>query len=93
VPFADGTFDLVLTSAVLLHNPPKIAELMRAELLRVGRRWAAHNEDLDLTYNRYGYDTAAWYRARGFQLAESGPIPVDPQGPPSQFCVAHLCRS
>ena len=92
LPFADQSFDLILTSAVILHNPPEVAERIRLEILRVARRWAVHNEDLDITYNRYGYDTAAWYRDRGYYLLEAGPIPVDPAGVPSQFSVADLCR-
>jgi SAM-dependent methyltransferase len=88
LPFPDKSFDLVLTSAVLLHNPPREAESIRREVLRVARRYAAHNEDTDVTYNRYGYDTAAWYRAEGIPLAESGPIPTEPQSSSSQFCVA-----
>jgi SAM-dependent methyltransferase len=92
LPFPDASFDLVFTSAVILHNPPEVAGRIRAEVLRVARRWAAHNEDTDVTYNRFGYDTAAWYRERGVPLAECGPIPVEPGGPPSQFCVADLRR-
>jgi SAM-dependent methyltransferase len=92
LPFADQTFDLVLTSAVLLHNPPRVAEAMRHEVVRVARRWAAHNEDLDVSYNRYGYDTAEWYRSAGFALAENGPIPCEINGPPSQFCVAEMIK-
>ncbi len=90
LPFPDGAFDLVLTSAVILHNPPPAAEWIRCEVLRVGRRFTAHNEDTDVSYNRYGYDTAAWYRAEGIPLAETGPIPhtVDPSASTSQFCVA-----
>ncbi len=88
LPFADGSFDLVLTSAVILHNAPPLAELIRREVVRVARRIAVHNEDLDITYNRYGYDTAAWYRAQGIPLAEVGPIPSAPYD--SQFCVAEL---
>ena len=53
-----------------------------------GRHFAAHNEDVDVTYNRYGYDTAAWYHDRGIPLAEVGPIPSAPYE--SQFCVAEL---
>ncbi len=92
LPFADQTFDLVLTSAVILHNPPPAAEQIRREVIRVARRFAAHNEDTDESYNRYGYDTAAWYRSRGLALAESGPIPTDPEPArsSSQFCVAEL---
>jgi SAM-dependent methyltransferase len=92
LPFPDGAFDLVFTSAVILHNPPAEAEQIRREILRVARRWTAHNEDTDVTYNRFGYDTAAWYRERGHALAECGPIPVEPDGPPSQFCVAEVRR-
>jgi len=88
LPFADKTFDLVLTSAVILHNPPPVAEQMRLEVLRVSRRFAAHNEDTDVSYNRFGYDTASWYRAAGLPLAETGRIPVGPDAMHSQFCVA-----
>lgn len=88
LPFADGSFDLVLTSAVILHNPPAEAERIRREVIRVARRFAAHNEDTDVSYNRFGYDTAAWYRAAGLALAESGPIPVGDGVAHSQFCVA-----
>ncbi len=90
LPFADGCFDMVVTSAVVLHNPPAIAEKLRCEVVRVARRFAAHNEETNLSYNRYGYDTAAWYRGRGVALAECGPIPMDPDPDASQFCVADL---
>jgi len=87
LPFADGAFDMVVTSAVILHNPPEVAERIRREVIRVARRFAAHNEEMNVSYNRYGYDTAAWYRNRGFRVAESGPIPMDPDPHLSQFCV------
>lgn len=92
LPFPDRSFDLVFTSAVILHNPPEIAERIRREVVRVARRLTAHNEDTDVTYNRYGYDTAAWYRHAGLGLAEYGPIPVDPEPSPSQFCIAVMGR-
>ncbi|SIO62833.1 Methyltransferase domain-containing protein [Singulisphaera sp. GP187] len=92
LPFADHSFDLVLTSAVILHNPPPIAEQIRREVIRVSRRFAAHNEDTDFSYNRYGYDTAAWYRAAGIPLAECGPIPAELDSAPTQFCVAEPWR-
>jgi SAM-dependent methyltransferase len=90
LPFPDASFDLVFTSAVILHNPPAVAEAIRKELLRVARRFVAHNEDTDVTYNRYGYDTAAWYRSRGVPLIEARPIPTDLPPSPSQFCVAEV---
>ena len=90
LPFPDRSFDLVLTSAVILHNPPPAAELIRHEVIRVARRFAAHNEDTDVSYNRFGYDTAAWYRTNGIAVLEAGPIevPSDPDRDSSQFCVA-----
>ena len=93
LPFADGSFDLVLTSAVILHNPPTIAERIRREVVRVSRHYTAHNEDTDVSYNRFGYDTAAWYAERGIALAECGPMPAEPDSSASQFCVAELWRS
>jgi SAM-dependent methyltransferase len=88
LPFADQTFDMVVSSAVILHNPPAIADRIRQEMIRVARRFAAHNEETNLSYNRYGYDTARWYCRQGFILADSGPIPMDPDPSTSQFCVA-----
>jgi SAM-dependent methyltransferase len=90
LPFPDRSFDMVLTSAVILHNPPPAALAIRKEVLRVARRFTAHCEETDISYNRYGYDTAAWYCARGIALAESGPVPMDRDQTASQFCVAVL---
>src|SRR5208337_1949561 len=90
LPFADHSFDMVVTSAVILHNPPPAAQRIRREIVRVARRFAAHNEETSQSYNRYGYDTAAWYRGCGISLLEVGPIPVDPDPASSQFCVAQL---
>jgi hypothetical protein len=90
LPFGDRCFDLVLTSAVILHNPPPVAEAMRREIVRVARCWATHNEDIDTSYNRYGYDTAAWYRAAGIPLDLCTAIPGIADGANSQFCVARI---
>ncbi len=92
LPFPDNAFDLVLTSAVILHNEPERAQRIRKEVIRVGRQWAVHNEDTDITYNRFGYDTASWYRSIGLQVLEDRPIPVGSSAEiaRSQFCVARL---
>ncbi len=90
LPFPDDSFDMVVTSAVILHNAPEVAETIRREVVRVARRFAAHNEETSESYNRFGYDTALWYRSRGIPLAESGPIPADDDPRTSQFCVALL---
>ncbi len=92
LPFDDDSFDLVFTSAVILHNDDRAAERIRLEALRVARRLVAHNEDTNVSYNRYGYDTADWYRQHGIPLAEVTTIPVpeslDELAQHSQFCVA-----
>jgi SAM-dependent methyltransferase len=90
LPFSDGFFDMVVTSAVILHNPPEAAEQMRREVMRVARRFAAHNEETNESYNRYGYDTAAWYERHHVELMECGPIPMDSDPATSQFCVARV---
>lgn len=92
LPFPDKAFDLVFTSAVILHNPTDIADRMRREVVRVARRWIVHNEDRNVSYNRFGHDTVAWYRAEGIPLAESGTIPGIPDEADSQFCVAEPWR-
>jgi hypothetical protein len=75
---------------VILHNAPELAEQMRREVVRVSRHLTAHNEDTNISYNRYGYDTGAWYRDQQIRLLECGPIdvPDDPDREISQFCVA-----
>jgi len=97
LPFEDRSFDLILTSAVILHNPPAAADRMRCEAIRAARSWCLHNEDTNTTYNRYGYDTAEWYRTRGLKVIDAGPIPShvfalseDPaaESACSQFCLA-----
>jgi SAM-dependent methyltransferase len=88
LPFGERAFDMVVTSAVILHNPPAAAERIRSEIVRVTRRFAAHNEETGNSYNRYGYDTAAWYRALGITLLESSPIPTGSSPASTQFCVA-----
>ena len=89
LPFPDGAFDMVVTSAVILHNPPPVAECIRREVLRVSRRFAAHNEETSVSYNRYGYDTAAWYRDRGIELAE---MRADPRGSRPAILAVLRCR-
>ncbi|MBI3465837.1 MAG: class I SAM-dependent methyltransferase [Planctomycetes bacterium] len=90
LPFGDKTFDVVLTSAVLLHNSPAKAEGMRREICRVGRRLAIHNEDTNTNFSRFGYDTAAAYRGHGYRVLDCRPIPLAEQPQQTQFCVVDL---
>ena len=90
LPFADKSFDVVLTSAVLLHNPPPLAQAMRREICRVGRRLAVHNEDTNTSFSRFGYDTAATYRELGYRVLDCRPISVARDPECTQFCVVDL---
>ena len=90
LPFTDKSFDVVLTSAVILHNPPAVAESMRREICRVGRRLAVHNEDTNTSFSRFGYDTAASYRRTGYRVIECRPIPVAARPEETQFCVVDV---
>ncbi len=94
LPFADRSFDLVLTSAVILHNPPPEAERIRREVVRVvapaGRAQRGHERQLQPVRLRH----CRLVPRRGIPVLESGPIEVDldPDRDHSQFCVAEPWR-
>ena len=90
LPFAAKSFDVVLTSAVILHNPPAMAESMLREICRVGRRLAVHNEDTNKSFSRFGYNIAAAYRRLGHRVIDCRQIPVAAQPEITQFCVIDL---
>ena len=76
---------MVVTSAVILHNPPAVADQIRREIIRVTRRFAAHNEETNLSYNRYGYDTALLVSPTGHR---PGRVGTNPDGPgPVGFAI------
>lgn len=90
LPFRDKSFDLVLTSAVILHNrEPQAKEIVR-EILRVAKKYVAHNEDTDLTWTRFGYDMRKTYEQLGQKILESGNIPLNPPMTNTQFTVVEL---
>jgi SAM-dependent methyltransferase len=90
LPFPDKSFDVVLTSAVLLHHPPLRSEAMRREICRIGRRLAIHNEDTDTSFSRFGLDTAAAYRGDGCRVLDCRTIPAAEHPEHTQFCVVDL---
>ncbi len=93
LPFADKSIDVVLTSAVILHNPPAMADSILREICRVGRRLAIHNEDTNKSFSRFGYNIAAAYRRLGYRVIECREIPVAAQPAITQFCVIDLRSS
>ncbi len=90
LPFKDNAFDLVLTSAVIMHNPEPQAKLILSEILRVGTRYVAHNEDTNITFTRHGYDLGDTYRKAGIKVLESAPIPLSPPIAHTQFTIADI---
>lgn len=90
LPFRAGSFDVVLSSAVILHNEPEKARRILSELIRVGRRYLVFNEDTDLTFSRYGYDMKKSFESMGFKILHSGPIPSVEDSRNTQFTIVDL---
>jgi SAM-dependent methyltransferase len=90
LPFQDKSFDMVMTSAVILHNPTEKARKIISEIIRVSRKYLVHNEDTDITFSRYGYDLTKTYEAMGFSILVSKPIPIAPDPSITQFTIAEI---
>lgn len=90
LPFADKSFDVVLSSAVILHNEFEKAKKIIAEVIRVSRKYIVHNEDTDVTFSRYGYDMRKTYEKMNFKLVKSVQIPTAPDPAITQFTVVAL---
>ncbi len=90
LPFKDKTFDVVLSSAVILHNDYEKARRILSEMIRVSRKYLIHNEDTDITFSRYGYDMKKTYEKMGFRLVEWREIPFSPEPSKTQFTVVEI---
>jgi SAM-dependent methyltransferase len=80
LPFADGAFDVVLTSGTLIYMHPRQLPAVLRELARVARRSVVlleyAREDMDTPARRALMDGAAWHGHRyGAELAALG-LPV-----------------
>ncbi|MFA6600700.1 MAG: class I SAM-dependent methyltransferase [Candidatus Omnitrophota bacterium] len=93
LPFRDKSFDLVMSSAVILHNEYRKAQRMIWEMIRVARKFLVHNEDTDVTFSRYGYDMTQTYQAMDFRVVESVEIPCAQSPADTQFTVAEIPSS
>ena len=87
LPFPDGSFDVVFTSNVILHNPPKKADRMRREILRVSKKYVVHKEDTDVNFSRYGYDHARIYQEMGLKVVRAEKIDSAMDSEITQFTV------
>ena len=87
LPFEDNSYELVFTSAVILHNKPEVADAIRKELIRVSKKWIVHNEDININYSRFGYDNRKIYEEMGYKIVKCEKIPVAEDPDITQFCV------
>ena len=93
LPFRNHLFDVVLSSAVILHNDYPKARKIISEMIRVGRNYLIHNEDTDVTFSRYGYDMKKTYEKMNFKIVNSVSIPVATDPAITQFTVVELPSS
>ena len=92
LPFASKSFELAFSSAVILHNYHEKAQGILSEMIRVSKKFIAHNEDTDITFSRYGYDMKKTYEKLNFKVHESVPIPCANQPELTQFTVVEMPR-
>lgn len=90
LPFKERSFDVVMSSAVILHNEYKKAQRILWNMIRISRRYLVHNEDTDVTFSRYGYDMTKTYRAMNFRVIISKQIPCSQDPADTQFTVAEV---
>lgn len=90
IPVADKSFDMVFSSAVILHNEYEKARRIIAEMTRISRKYLAFNEDTDITFSRFGYDMKTTFEKLNFKILESGPIPCTGDPKITQFTVVEL---
>lgn len=73
LPFQDGSFDLVFTVGVLIHQPPETLRQVMSEVVRCSRRWVlcaeyADTEEVEVPYR--GHEGALYRRDYGGLYAE-----------------------
>jgi SAM-dependent methyltransferase len=90
LPFEDKSFDLVLSSAVILHNHYPKAQKVISEMIRVSRKYLVHNEDTDITFSRYGYDLCKTYEKLNFKIIKSIEIPCSQEPKDTQFTIVGI---
>ena len=91
LPFADGSFDLVFTMGVLIHQAPDALHRVMSEIVRTSRRWVLCGEYFSeevtevpyrghagALYKRdFGGDYARWFPA--LALVDRGFLPRSPE--------------
>lgn len=80
LPFRSSTFDLVYTQGCLMHVPPPLDKLFRAELARVSRRHVVHTEEFTDSVHTFAHEIEGHYRALGYHLVKTMDYPFNPPG-------------
>ena len=90
LPFPDDAFDLVFSSAVILHNEKKQAKRILSEMIRTSKGLLLHNEDKNTSSTRFAYDLAVFYRELGFTLVKNSQIPAASDPARTQFLIVQF---
>jgi len=90
LPFLDDSFDLVFTSAVIIHSPPEKASHIRDEIFRIAKRYIVHNEDMSISATRWSYNYSEIYKQMGLEILKCCQIPCAPSPEITQFIVAEI---
>lgn len=90
LPFADQEFDLVFSSAVVLHHPPPNAARILSEMIRVAKSYVVHNEDTNISSTRYGYDLSRVYEGLGLEIVKCCKISSAANPERTQFLIVRL---
>ena len=90
LPFPDEKFDLVFSSAVVLHHSPRNAAKILAEMIRVSKLYVVHNEDTNISSTRYGYDLFQVYKQLGFEIVKCCKIPFAVNPERTQFLIVRI---
>ncbi len=89
LPFPDNSFDMVFTSGVIMHIPPPHSSKAREEMIRVSRKYIAHNESDSRGFHLFGQDNEDFYKKRGHRILSrsTGNYKGDPE---MEFIVVKL---
>lgn len=90
LPFGDKTFDLVFSSAVILHHSRQNAAKILSEMIRVSRKYIVHNEDTNVSSTRFGYDLSRVYGRLGFEIIRCCKIMSAANPDNTQFLIVRI---
>ena len=93
LPFPDNSFDLVFSSAVILHNDRSKAKQILFEMIRTSKGLLLHNEDKNISSTRFAYNLGTFYRGLGFEILKNTQIPAASDPARTQFLIVRFSPS